>query len=671
MSSSTPSSTRGRPPLPSGPRLRKPPSKASLIQTEASSDSYWPHSPSPSATEPSPVLPPIYEAPCTFQPQRHTSTAEKSVQVPAPSTRKVQITPLPYPAPVDFEISPTPFKGLPLEAARWTFSSQQLQEIVSRAIRYTAQESHLRLLSLEALDVEMPREKEQLETTRFSTQAQYKFLAHRRNMLIQSLHSYAYSHHASDSEGLNTLTSLISQLSSLVGTLDKHTHTLLQATTHEHQITCLQEVHQASALAVALRKLNASYKKRTDELRQARRRIEELEAELEEAWRCAEEVALEADEDDEEELDALEPPPGESTMNSVAMAQVMGITGTAHVTKATTFNPADEKVPEDDYDSKASRRMSKVSVASTSASRSSGGRLARVRSARKRSVRASKASLRLPKTVVDDLINASGADETDERGDRSGRRRQRSRSRSRSRSRAQAPWALDTEDMPPVPRLQLDSASSHSPASAVKPQGGSFLELDNGSKNTVAPGQRTSTIEVGDMMSGRVNGNLGDNEAEQHSHPYSAPHDQSNFPPKYTEREDGRHSDPDSPIDNELRPPPRTRSRPFSQDDRSLEWDERPGPSRVFSMQAPAVAAHPTHHRASQSTSTSVSFESSIRESEPQRKSGNGVLKRGVSAPQLKRTITEYLRIGRQKRHTWGTRTARDAGGGGSSPDVA
>lgn len=157
-----------------------------------------------------------------------------------------------------------------------------------------------------------------------------------------------------------------------------------------------------------------------------------------------------------------------------------------------------------------------------------------------------------------------------------------------------------------------------------------------------------------------------DNEAEQHSHPYSAPHDQSNFRPKYTEREDRRQSDPDSPIDNELHPPPRTRSRPFSQGDRALEWDECPGPSRVFSMQVPAIAAHPTHHRASQSASTSVWFESSIRESEPQRNSGNGVLKRGVSAPKLKRTITEYVRIGRQKRHTWGTRTARGAGRGGS-----
>jgi hypothetical protein len=53
-----------------------------------------------------------------------------------------------------------------METAQWTLSSGELQDIVSRAIRRTAQESYIRLLSIKTVDEELKAELERLETVR-------------------------------------------------------------------------------------------------------------------------------------------------------------------------------------------------------------------------------------------------------------------------------------------------------------------------------------------------------------------------------------------------------------------------------------------------------------------------------------------------------------------------
>ena len=64
---------------------------------------------------------------------------------------------------MNFDFEPVPWKGMTLEAAQWTFTSEQLQETVSRAIRQSAAESFIRIVSTQTVDVELPEELERLD----------------------------------------------------------------------------------------------------------------------------------------------------------------------------------------------------------------------------------------------------------------------------------------------------------------------------------------------------------------------------------------------------------------------------------------------------------------------------------------------------------------------------
>lgn len=70
------------------------------------------------------------------------------------------------PPALNFEPTPVSWKGLTLQAAQWTFSSEQLQDIVSRAIRMSAQEGFIKLLSVKVLDGELAQEAQKLDTVR-------------------------------------------------------------------------------------------------------------------------------------------------------------------------------------------------------------------------------------------------------------------------------------------------------------------------------------------------------------------------------------------------------------------------------------------------------------------------------------------------------------------------
>ena len=255
---------------------------------------------------------------------------------------------LPTPTPVNFSVDSITFKGLPLEAAQWSFTSDQLREMVSRAIRDSAKEQFIKLLSLDALDKEIPEELARLESLKFTVQAQHRFHFQRRTNLLQSLNALAYSTSVSTENGTSILGTLIQQLAEVTASMDRSTETLLNASEHRSQLAQVQEKHLSSALAMALRKLNASYAKRTNDLKSARARIAALQTELEEAWKVAEGMAEEIDDLDnfktdyamedrfeDEEAEANNVQDEDPTVISVANAQVVPVTGKAVVSKAT------------------------------------------------------------------------------------------------------------------------------------------------------------------------------------------------------------------------------------------------------------------------------------------------------------------------------------------------
>ncbi|KAJ8481792.1 hypothetical protein ONZ45_g15184 [Pleurotus djamor] len=319
------SAFRERPPPPSGPRLRGRNSTNPLLETPSSpqfalretptSSLYSPtssSSPTPSIKdfttlgvisehpEQPPPLSPTFSEPSPPSPE--------AAPVVKPISKPTTLTPPPT---INYDSVPVQWKALPMEAAVWTFTSQELQQIVSRAIRSSAQESFIRLLSVDVLDRQLPEELERLSDAKLRAQSRYRFCVHRRTMLLQGIN--ACSTVAPDKSGSNIshLGQLAVQLSENSAECDRLLEELLRIVDQQTQVAKLQDNHWASALAVALRKLNGSYGKRTAELKAARQKIAELEAQLEDAWKEAEKMAKEMDDkdslvgSDEEEADVV------------------------------------------------------------------------------------------------------------------------------------------------------------------------------------------------------------------------------------------------------------------------------------------------------------------------------------------------------------------------------
>ncbi|KAI0245360.1 hypothetical protein BJV78DRAFT_1288069 [Lactifluus subvellereus] len=111
----------------------------------------------------------------------------------------------------------------------------------------------------------------------------WRFEAHRRNMLLRALAASG-----ADSD-------LLAQLSGTLFNLDLHAQDLLHVGVQRTQPTTARDTHRASALAVVLRKLNASYACRTGDLDKARALIAALRSEIDEAWKVVEEQAIQID----------------------------------------------------------------------------------------------------------------------------------------------------------------------------------------------------------------------------------------------------------------------------------------------------------------------------------------------------------------------------------------
>ncbi|KAK0501708.1 hypothetical protein EDD18DRAFT_1431767 [Armillaria luteobubalina] len=223
----------------------------------------------------------------------------------SPISRPIARSPtLPPPPKVSFDSEAVKWKGLPLEAALWTFDSAELQSIVSRAIRSSAQESFIRLVSIDNLDKALPAELDRLDALKAVTQSKYRFNTHRRTMLLQALLSFSGAGTGKEKDGGTSLVGTVaSQLSDISAECDSLAEQLVRITDQIGQIRKLVDVHWGSALAIALRKLNGSYGKRTRDLLDARARITQLEAELEDSWKEAEKLARELDELDDHDID--------------------------------------------------------------------------------------------------------------------------------------------------------------------------------------------------------------------------------------------------------------------------------------------------------------------------------------------------------------------------------
>ncbi|KAF4612871.1 hypothetical protein D9613_011176 [Agrocybe pediades] len=189
--------------------------------------------------------------------------------------------------------TPSPkWRGYTMEAAKWTFTSAQLQAIVSRAIRQSAEASSIRLLRLEILDEEIPEELQRLQSQRTDLKTRYKVLVRRRATLFDGLFACAGG---VDEDSAAHVLRLTEDLRDLTTTLDRLTEELHSLDGQIAHLESLTHIHNGSALAMALRKLNASFLKQVGENQALRNQVEALEAERNEAWQQAEHVANEFD----------------------------------------------------------------------------------------------------------------------------------------------------------------------------------------------------------------------------------------------------------------------------------------------------------------------------------------------------------------------------------------
>ncbi|KAJ6511371.1 hypothetical protein C8R47DRAFT_1296281, partial [Mycena vitilis] len=191
-----------------------------------------------------------------------------------------------------FQTPPLRWRGYTMDAAKWTFSSSQLQGIVSRAIKQSAEASSIRLLRLETVDQDIPDELHRLEMQRTDVKTRYKMLTRRRTNLLATLTGLL---DGTEQEDSTYALRIVENLKELSSELDQLAEDLHSADEQIAQLSSLRDVHSASALAMALRKLNASFLKQIAEAETLRTQVETLQAERDEAWSQAENVANEFD----------------------------------------------------------------------------------------------------------------------------------------------------------------------------------------------------------------------------------------------------------------------------------------------------------------------------------------------------------------------------------------
>lgn len=190
-----------------------------------------------------------------------------------------------------FQTSAPNFKVFTMEAARWTFTSDDLQAIVSSAIKHSAEPSFIRLLSTQAAFTDVPAELERLNVLQSELKVCYKLQARKRDALHRAAIACAETMGPSSS----ALHARLQELAEVTANLDRTAEELYHARDQAAQLSRMLAVHSGSALAMALRKLHASYLRRVAEIKNLQEQVFALEAERDEAWTQAQEVARDLD----------------------------------------------------------------------------------------------------------------------------------------------------------------------------------------------------------------------------------------------------------------------------------------------------------------------------------------------------------------------------------------
>ena len=191
-----------------------------------------------------------------------------------------------------FQTTPVKFRGLKMEEAQWTFSSEELQSLVSSAIKKSAEVSSIRLLPLETLTQKIPAEMSRLQTQSTEIRTNYQLAVRKRKKLLGSLRSIAEGGELTDHAASVRLLDDVSELSEYIDLLSEE---LYNVTDQLSQLTHLQDVHFGSALAMGLRKLNNSFVKHLAEKDFLRKQVQILEDERNEAWMIAQDAARDLD----------------------------------------------------------------------------------------------------------------------------------------------------------------------------------------------------------------------------------------------------------------------------------------------------------------------------------------------------------------------------------------
>ncbi|KAL4251005.1 hypothetical protein ABKN59_006595 [Abortiporus biennis] len=210
-----------------------------------------------------------------------------------------------------FHTNAIKFRGLTMEAAQWTFTSQQLQEVVSKAIKQSADASAIRLLPIDQLSEAIPEEVQRLQSVAAELKTNYKLSVRKRRQLLHSLGSVTDG-------GLDPVAAmrLVEEMSDVSEHLDHITEQLHDVMDQLCQLQHIQDLHSSSALAMALRKLNTSLIKQLAQNTSLREQMSQLEAERDEAWQQAQEVAQEFDDLQEKACES-----GVQTPNSASRRQ--------------------------------------------------------------------------------------------------------------------------------------------------------------------------------------------------------------------------------------------------------------------------------------------------------------------------------------------------------------
>jgi hypothetical protein len=361
-------------------------------------DDHFPSQPTPPPATSRPVTPTPLLTP--------SSETGPALRKPSQATLSSSIAPLTVPATqMELTPEPLPYNHLSLDAAHWTLTSTELQHLVSSAIRQSAKEQLIRLLPPSIIDTRMPEDAAQIERSWDTAASCWRFEAHRRNMLLRALSASGADNN------------LLTQLSVTLSNLDLHAQSLLHAVTHRAQLASARDTHRASALAVALRKLNASYARRTRDLDKARAHIAELRDEVYEAWKLAEEQAAKVDKfkvasttlaansqefpnaDPEESVadddNFYEDDTSSNVLHDVSGAEVVDVTGKAVAAQArlTMMRTDRHPSPRPPPSSYSTRSLSSPMISGSSTPQRQ-RTASHASSSRKRSRRKSKASLR-------------------------------------------------------------------------------------------------------------------------------------------------------------------------------------------------------------------------------------------------------------------------------------